>query len=204
MRLLFIGDIGGVGGPTQSIRFDKPAQEMLTNIQQDTDQSAIKSSSDSMMKTISKTESSQASTKNYINSINTSSRKINQNINKLKFITNEPNAIKVNVDDINKTLMPKAKELYKSSLAVAGETGVEAKGLDAAKKGWDKVLNYVESAQTNLEKAAYETQNNKDTSMANMLSMSTKMNEANSKVYVIVAVARQLVDTVNKLMNAPI
>ncbi|MCK5787664.1 MAG: hypothetical protein KAH32_01530 [Chlamydiia bacterium] len=206
MRKMFANRIGGPSFH-QNIRQANSAQNVKKTSAQpgqlNTKQN-IDSDKMSTMATIKQQEHINSSSQQVFDRIKNTTDKMSGSLKLLGKLANNKNSNKISPDTLNSSLLSPAKNVYKDSNSIAVLHNVTPATPDLKASGLKSVVSYISSAQKNFNQASLAMTHNKDTSMSELMNLSTKMNQANSKIYVIVTVARQLVDGVNKLGNAQI
>lgn len=156
------------------------------------------------MNAIRDAEHQNASSQQVINRINKGSKSIHSSVLGLQKLTQSNAASQVKEPEIAKSLYGKANKLYENSKTAANVYGVKVDHPNIGDVGFKKVMGIVTSAQKNYNNATLKLASGHNLSVGNLMTLSTKLNQANVGMQEILTVARQLVDSVNKLSNAQI
>lgn len=202
IRFFYAGSVGGVTGPSFNPNINRPEDtQSYSKVQNNVN---LPSNKESTINSIRDAEQKNNSVESKIGDMQSRVGELNTNVQQFSDVVSSKAAANIRSEDINNKLMPIAKDIYNSSVTASTIHGFKASKPDLAKNGMEKVLNYINSAQANLQKSATESIKAKNPSLSDMMKISTHMNQANSQMYVIVGVARQLVEGINKLSNAQI
>lgn len=207
MFLFFMNGVGGANPIREPSKIDGDI-DTLANINRSKEQFRVNDrdysdSNISKMQAVMISEHEHAKKSASLNSVKQKQVTMQSHVQKLQQISKDPSFQNIVKQQGHYDVLKDAKKLYVESKSFALANGAPIKETTGS-GGANSILEFVNGAQQNYNSAVNKMSENKTPSLAQMMNYSNKMNDASSRMYMIMTAVKSLVDGVNKLGNAQI